>query len=959
VIRGGTLSYIEGTQADQLPGGAGIPLLNEPPGQVTDVSATVAADGRIDVFAAVLTNGSYSLLHLHNDGIGWSTPAPLCSGPLVEALIEPDGDLAFVAWDGGDLSYGSLDAESAEWSIRPIEQDVLTSDAIEEIRSYAATVSAYETTGAPMYARQATIEVTEPVQLIVQGATVALDPKHPWSGSTDLSGQIRITYPTTALSAPTLALWVDGMTTTARCFVDLSGEIRSTLQSVTAQELLDAKPVWNSPSDYTTLVQSPLLAGDDQTRNDNADYLHRTCTAALSLARTATAAGSADHLHPHTSPNVARYVPEWDGTPPNLIHVPSLPDVHFRLAFGAGRAPRFEALDAAGAQAAKESLLAQGDITFDGLWGDIFDAVGYGLASLEDLVVTVKNGVEAAIRFTIGAVHYVWNGLIHVVEQLLDITEAAFEKAAVKLEAIIGWIGWVFDWGDILRVHEVLVYLAEYTTKTVAAELRGVKATVDNGIEALRQVIREQDTSGTNPLGSQTTLAAATAGVPASNGKLPAPTDPRNVIARSVTDQANAGTAPQPDIGSDPQSPGFDKIQALDAYVPRFNATQAGTALGHALTPADLSSGAAGVLALSLPDLLKPLCDGADELLSLAEDGIDSILDLLASGAEGLCSDLSSPWDVPFVSHLYRKVTNHRAELSTLDLGCLVIAIPTTIVYKTAWGTTPFPNEISVKHAKNALPLPGQQAVVVAAGTAATPVDDWEATVHTVAICAAAAAEGFLTVFNTFVDVTTAQANAVAGKDIPFDIFDWLVVVFETLTFATYGAALLTDPVWGTVWRPSTSQGLKKCTWAASSLEIVADGSAAIATKLEKSKGLVRRNWGDIGPSLVTLWGALQAVGYIIAWVWDGQENPNDDKVWLRNAPALIGTGPDIFKFFIGPTVAKGSGTIEGVSIAAIAIGTIDVVCGVADLILACFEMGDLLQHTGAQAHAPGLTPAS
>jgi len=356
-----------------------------------------------------------------------------------------------------------------------------------------------------------------------------------------------------------------------------------------------------------------------------------------------------------------------------------------------------------------------------------------------------------------------------------------------------------------------------------------------------------------------------------------------------------------------------------------------------------------------MPDLVKLLADGADTMLGLAEAGIDALMGALATGADGAVSGLAAPWTIPLVSDLYSQLTDG-AELSTLDVFCLIVAIPTTIAYKATQGASPFADDTSVQAVKAAFPIPGatapanpaSDAIDAAAATAATGTtapDGVTTTIHLVSAIAAQVAEGLCLGSGGVVDFMTAEANAI-GEDPPLAGIDWVVIGLEWLSTATRGVAMMTDPNDGGEWSGGTAAGLRKWVWAASIGICVADLGVALAGKLlpsEQNRRLLRRSWGDGGPIFISCWGLAKAIAYSVAWGFDKQEHPND-VIWVRNLAYVLGTLPDLLKFMIGPTVAKKMKTVDGVSIAAIAIAGTDAVFGSTSIVLASLDESGLFE---------------
>ena len=94
-----------------------------------------------------------------------------------------------------------------------------------------------------------------------------------------------------------------------------------------------------------------------------------------------------------------------------------------------------------------------------------------------------------------------------------------------------------------------------------------------------------------------------------------------------------------------------------------------------------------------------------------------TIVDLVFNAVKGLINSLKAllndPWDVPFVSELYKLVSGGH-DLTAGDLFALIVAIPATIVYKIVRNQAPFPNDASVAEFRtdfrNLLQLSGLKA---------------------------------------------------------------------------------------------------------------------------------------------------------------------------------------------------------------------------------------------------------
>lgn len=93
---------------------------------------------------------------------------------------------------------------------------------------------------------------------------------------------------------------------------------------------------------------------------------------------------------------------------------------------------------------------------------------------------------------------------------------------------------------------------------------------------------------------------------------------------------------------------------------------------------------------LSVGDLIRRLLAiTADTVIQSAENVVVTALDVFAQLVREAIALLDAKIDFPVLSWLYRLLTGD--DLSFLDLICLVVAIPVTVIYKAASGKTPFP----------------------------------------------------------------------------------------------------------------------------------------------------------------------------------------------------------------------------------------------------------------------------
>ncbi|HZY63896.1 MAG TPA: hypothetical protein VFE38_15355 [Edaphobacter sp.] len=92
-----------------------------------------------------------------------------------------------------------------------------------------------------------------------------------------------------------------------------------------------------------------------------------------------------------------------------------------------------------------------------------------------------------------------------------------------------------------------------------------------------------------------------------------------------------------------------------------------------------------------------------DLLLTTAENLLVTGMDIIAAVIGTIVDMLDAPIKIPVISAIYREFAD--ADLSILDLMCLVAAIPVTVIYKLVKDETPFPDNDLTNRMKTASDL--------------------------------------------------------------------------------------------------------------------------------------------------------------------------------------------------------------------------------------------------------------
>lgn len=677
---------------------------------VTAVAAGTGANGLMQAFAL---GADKHLYHTRQDSgpnnvNGWSALVQLDATLTFSQLIigRDPATLAevFAVTADARLYHVWQDATTTDWHVDEIE--LAQGGSLEEIRTFTAQMTVFDSNQVPVANTQVKIFSDAAIWLEVNGASCFVDRTTPWQGTTNALGQVMLGAPTDTLGLPALAVWTSLMPAADRIALDLSGPIQDALAGISDQQLLNAQVTDNQGN------QTPLLAGaanrDPQTVASLAQAIQRTMGLATNAGAPAAAgaqnaAAPAQLFHPLNDHRVTTYLPNHDGGPLRLLHRPSIPDQHWQVDFSSGK-PVFTDLTPDDAQRllAEKRALPQAAF-FLGLdidWGDVFNAIVQGVASVVDYVVTtVSDAVQAVLTLVINGVTYVYDGIVKLVEQAFDLVEEVFKRVAVAFEQLSRWLGFIFNWQDILRSKEVIKYSIGEMFKFAQAVVPIARDRVIATIDGWERTIQQTFTSFINQyLGPQTSLSGY-------GGRTPIPAaqqaDYHRAAGLNLFQSGfanNTGNVTTPTTGAamalsaDLTDVFDDMIAALSAHVTGFQSLPVFTqAVAYFKA---IPSHPEAVVQLALSGLVTILEGIVLFALDAAKAVIQAVTAAILSALTMIANLLNEKWDIPLLSDLYASVAG--SDLTALDLLAMMIALPGTMLYKVTVGAAPFPDAASV-----------------------------------------------------------------------------------------------------------------------------------------------------------------------------------------------------------------------------------------------------------------------
>ncbi len=919
----------------QTPGGGGQQVTSYPIGSVAAVTDGL---GVIHVIACT-TDGT--VLHVRQSAdapSGWATAAPIAAlgGPAeLTAVADHDGDVhAFARADRtGKVTCLQLSVATGDWTIEAVAADVPHKDYVQQIATYSATLTVSESDGSTGAGLAFTVTATEPVTVQIDGNEAEITDGIVYSGITGPDGQVVIVWPTSSLAIPVLYAWFEGMPVSDRVAIDMSGPVQAAINGVrTGAELLGLPSASSHKLEYSTGTVlngvSPDSAGQAAASIDK--------VMRLTASRVGAGSGVDARLHPSSRPHAARYVADWDGAPVDRIDRTGLPDQHFLLRFD-GSGPLLESLDAGTAAAIRAQTRQAGSFLPDVSWGDVFGAVADLAASVSTVVVkAVGDVIDATITMVVDGITYVWDAAVRGAGQLLDLVQTIFASLKADFWALVGWVGWVFNWNDILLTHEAISYFVTNGLDWTGYGLNAAQGLISDAIAGLQADIGD---AVSTYLASQVPAGSTLASVSQSQPAPPAGTvvsgDPRNVFGRGMRTHADSGTVTP---GPEPTTGFYAAAQDLNEWAQEYANAALGSSqlqdLAGVVQPTGANPG--GVLDQPLAKVIEAIGDTATWGLGVVGSGAGTVFGLAGEIIDGLDCLLTQTWDIPLVTDIYKWVTGG-SDLSALDVMCLLLAVPATITYKVMFGETPIPDEATLSAIMAAYPPPssagagaGAEAGAGAdagAGDTPTPLEIG-VRLGNILTGLSYIASGF---FEARVDLNLAMWTQVSGYNkvaLPRCPADWqseswaqelsptswftrAFIISECMTSMFSGMVTLA-PNWLNL-DCSQVEGMANWMWLTGNLQWVLD---ALSYWLWGTP--VQALWEGGGPALISIYGAVQIILGIVAWCRLGS------KGWMGSLAGLLTSVPNLCKYLMSP---QAQWAADGIPICALIEAALDVDC--------------------------------
>jgi hypothetical protein len=645
-----------------------------------------------------------TLVHLTEDfaSHAWSKPI---------SLLKPTSASSFAVCPGRDGSpvVFALRAdgkmvkmtrnESGGWLTREIVLE--GTDRLMEYQAYVTEVTLVDAHDIAMGGVEVTLRSNHaPNELIVNHQAMVVDSQGV-KVRTDARGVLLISDEVDTIATYVTHLTADGVEPLALDPVKpIYDKLEDLSRDASPERLRDARV---EQTDGTT---KPLLDHYDEKSADAAvNGIKQSLTMAVRTSSSLRGSVGTGAIHAHSDPvlfHVGHHERHHDF---DLIAVNKVPEQHWSLRYDpATRQLDYQDLTAEEALGRFHALRDGPPSLFSAWsWGDVFQSLWSGITHVVEIVVSkVAEGIKAVI--TIG--EQIWSGIIHAVEQAYDVVRFVFQAIGAALEKVWQFVGFVFNWTDILLVRD------------------GFRAALEEGLDALANVAGQIDraVSGAGKEGRARIKAAfddiidhqVKAKSMADMADATPPIDPKlkagsenNVFAQGIEAGAREknvriAASSEPKLQAVLQDARWDHLverikdlENLDEF------KKVGAFLHSALDR--LKDNPRAFLQEGLVALLELVSGLLQAAVQIAVDVVHFIAELVGTVVDAFRDFVTNTeLDIPLVKDLYEQISDGH-KLTVIDLAALAMAIPASIACKLIRKEPLFKDKTAVKEFRGVL----------------------------------------------------------------------------------------------------------------------------------------------------------------------------------------------------------------------------------------------------------------
>ena len=555
--------------------------------------------------------------------------------------------------------------------------------------SHSVELTAHDASNLTIPGAKMNIATSALTSLKVNGLSYVVSEHHSIDVEAPSDGRVVIERGTNTLSGPTLLVSAEFMDDGTAVTIESNAALLDTMSKTTTDDVWDAK---DTSGEY-------LLQGDNRTR-ENAKALADATRLLIGHFEPAYTGGR--YLEGNALQIGTRHIADVGLGSPYRLSPELLEGSRFVIDFS-GDAPEARTLSEQEAAARltelRAAISAQNGAEIDlGIhWGDVWDAIKNGIAEVVEFVV---DGATAVLKFIINGVEMVFEGAIEFAQQALGFIEAIWAKVEVFFEKLWEWLGFLFDWPDILRTAEAIEHSFNETTDFLIIAARNTRELIAQGFDTIEEVIQGAVDDFVEKLDPNQNVGQY--------GKEHDKPDPRlqtssdhNVMLNKF--MANYDKGDDVDLWSDrgEDDPINGIVEKLEELANNFE-------LGAGKEAFDEAIAYFSAIGESRDNILNLLMAGMVRLgeaillwgIAAAKGVVLTIFDLMVDLVQALKDAVNAEWTIPVVSELYKLITGQDLTFRPIAIFSIIVAIPTTALYKIMKGKAPLPSDNSLAEFK-------------------------------------------------------------------------------------------------------------------------------------------------------------------------------------------------------------------------------------------------------------------
>ncbi|WP_340609170.1 hypothetical protein [Xenorhabdus bharatensis] len=637
----------------------------------------------------------YHMMEDNKSPTGWSDPTRINTqvmsydNTVYNTLSIISGGVNVFFVDKNNTFIRSMwSRENDQWIISDITPGI--GRTIKEIISYSTELYMKDKAGFPLVNEPVEISSSAQTKLMVNGDTYFLDKDQKIEIRTNARGSFTIIQPAEQLGVAALSF------TLPQC--DLSpvairqyADIKKRLSTLTGDELVNAKDSEGNP-----LLPNKITK---KVADSVADSVRRC----MELVDTAPKLRSTFKKEPH----VGTYLTE------TLLQLETLnvPEQYqpWMLDLSTG-IPIYCELSEKDIQDKLTNLSGLSE------W---FGSIGNFILNIKNeifeiLDFSIYRAGEFVFTFIEDGVRKVFNGVVKFANDALNIASEIFNFIKLKTELVIEFIGFVFNWKDIMRTKKAISHL-------LSMQKGALTGMIEKEGREFKKILKKTNEIDNNNL-DKVIKCIEGKNVSYYNAKMKVYED-KNPKLHKDLDQAffnnfllekflNNNYNNHFGISSNENQVGLlvdSSNRAIDNFIKEtkkysdkfLQSEEYGSFSDKLIKHQNIDS----ILSMSIIEVFNSLKSLMDKGIRDAVGLFESIMEIIKSIADDFCHFMDTPLDIPFVSSFFKFITNTENNPSLNDFLSLLIAIPTTILSKLVLGIQLFPNEESISKFKKEISL--------------------------------------------------------------------------------------------------------------------------------------------------------------------------------------------------------------------------------------------------------------